>query len=88
MRMVDSGFGRDEIMAALDLGRSTYYKWLALYQRAGMVAMLESGVSTGAPTTLSCPRLMSESFGRGSSVVILASFSSISRCGLVRSCVT
>jgi transposase len=53
MRMVDSGFGRDEIMAALDLGRSTYYKWLALYQRAGMVAMLESGVSTGAPTTLS-----------------------------------
>jgi len=53
MRMVDSGFGRDDIMTALDLGRSTYYKWLSLYRRAGMVAMLEAGVSTGAPTTLS-----------------------------------
>ena len=47
MRMVDSGFGRGDIMTALDLGRSTYYKWLSLYRRAGMVAMLEAGVSTG-----------------------------------------
>jgi transposase len=52
-RMVDAGFGRDEIMAALAVGRSTYYKWLALYRRADNVGdILDVGVSTGAPTKL------------------------------------
>jgi transposase len=51
--MVDAGFGRDEIMTVLDLGRSTYYKWLALFRRADNVGdILGVGVSTGAPTKL------------------------------------
>jgi transposase len=51
--MTDAGVERDENMAALDLGRSTYYKWLALYRRADSVAdILGVGVSTGAPMKL------------------------------------
>jgi transposase len=50
-RMVDSGIGANEIKVALNLGKSTYNKWLALYRNGGLAA-LEVRQAPGGPTKL------------------------------------
>lgn len=49
--MVDSGVGRTAIMAALNLKRSTYFKWLAAYRKGGSAA-LRVRPAPGGPTKL------------------------------------
>lgn len=51
VRMVDAGVGASEIKVALNLGKSTYNKWLALYRKGG-VAALEVRPAPGGPTKL------------------------------------
>lgn len=50
-RMVDAGVDANAIKVALNLGKSTYNKWLALYRKGG-VAALEVRPAPGGPTKL------------------------------------
>jgi len=50
-RMVDAGIGASVIKVALNLGKSTYHKWLALYRTGGLAA-LEVRPAPGGPTKL------------------------------------
>lgn len=51
MHMVDAGVDADTIKVALNLGKSTYRKWLALYRKGGEAA-LEVRPAPGGPTRL------------------------------------
>ncbi len=51
VRMVDAGVDQAAVRAALNLKRSTYYKWLSAYRRRG-VAGLEVRPAPGGPTKL------------------------------------
>jgi transposase len=48
-RMVDDGVPPDAVRSALKLGRSTYFKWLRLYQGGGVAALEVRPIPGGQP---------------------------------------